>query len=126
MPLRLREPENQREMDRNLRILCWILILPSPWLLFQVNGYVMAMLLIGGGGRLLLTAIRMPIEKLNYFKFLPYAFIVLTGIAMQFGFVRGWMFLAVFWAFLFYSEWMSMAHRGTKEAGVDQVEPLQP
>lgn len=117
MPLRIREPKDQREIDRNLFIISWLLILPSVSLLFLFNGYIIALLLIGGFTRLFYTAIRLPTGQRGYFQFLLYGFGISQGLFFWLDFIGVWIFLIFFWGFLLYSEWRLLSHNRADDVG---------
>jgi hypothetical protein len=117
MPLRIPEPKDQKEIDRNLFIISWILILPSISLLFLYNGYILALLLIGGFARLFFTAIRLPNGQRGYFQFLLYGFGIINGLFFWLDFIGGWIFLIFFWGFLLYSELRVHRHNRAEQAG---------
>ncbi|MEM9479135.1 MAG: hypothetical protein AAGA58_05660 [Verrucomicrobiota bacterium] len=118
MAVSLNGPKNQDEIDRNLLIIGWLLIVPSISLLIIFNGYILALLLIGGFSRLLVTAIRLPNREMEYIRYLFVGFPILTGLYIHFELLSDWIFLVGFWSFLLYSEWRFFVHNRA-EQGVD-------
>ncbi|MEM1443379.1 MAG: hypothetical protein AAGF67_13615 [Verrucomicrobiota bacterium] len=93
-------------MERNLLIVGWVLIVPSVGLLFEFNGFLFSLLVIGSLLRLVYHAIRLPSGERDYFRYLP----LLAGLVAYLS--DGWFewfglraLLLVLWGFLIYSEW---------------------
>jgi len=117
--MRIREPKNQAEIDRNLLIICWLLILPSIALLYRYNGYLLALLLVGGFSRLLVAAIRLPSGERGYFRILIFGLSILSVIIIRFEILGPFVYLPAFWIFLGYSDYRFFRFNRSQEEGGD-------
>lgn len=122
--MQLEEPKDQRKIDRNLFIICWLLILPSISLFFVFNGYVLALVLIGGFARLLIAAVRLPSGQRGYFQVLFFGFGIVNGIISWLEFIGPWIYLIFFWGFLLYSDWRLLRYCRVKQVSDGNSDPV--
>ena len=126
---KIREPKSQKEIDRNLMTLGWMIILPSLGLLFGPNTALLFLLLIGGFSRLLVVAIRLPKAERGFFRYLISGFMILVGLVIQveirteFRLDLSILFLVYFWGSIAYADTRFLRYNRAQQAEAPQLDP---
>lgn len=120
---KIREPKSQKEIDRNLFILTWTMILPSVGFLFFFKPLLLTLLLIGGLSRLLIIAVRLPNGKRGFYGPAISGFMVLVALMIQLPerFHDGRIFLLYFWAVIVYAEMKFFRYNLAGSPEADQI-----
>ncbi|MEM7697718.1 MAG: hypothetical protein AAF236_04860 [Verrucomicrobiota bacterium] len=101
-------PHNRLEVERNLWIFGWGLLIPSLGLIFWPNGWLLTAGILGGVSRLLRAAIVLPNESRGFLYHLLW--IGLGGhtagvfLATQFGWAMHWLYLVLALGAVAYSD----------------------
>ena len=118
MKWKIREPKTQSEIDRNILILCWLMILPSISLFFVFNQVILTFLFIGGLSRLWVAALRLPNGERGFYFHMLTCLVTLTAVLayLKTESSGGLLYLVLFWGFIIYADYRFLRYNRTQRS----------
>ena len=99
-------PSSQREIDRNLFIIGWLMVLSAVWFVVDFHPLPAALSAVGATSRLWIVALRLPVGSRAFYRWLIPVFLILSSILIWIDAVSidYRVYFAVLFGFAFYAD----------------------